>query len=135
SSDWSTSSSSSSASTSGERVGFQSSTSAPETGCHFPIAMKTPKRMSRKTRKKAPSTEGDSTTPLRLPRSLGLFRGLDERRDLVREVMPLGTQRGFRAFAGEHSARLIPEGRAVAVAGQMAAVTRSTQQPADQLVH
>src|SRR3954447_19227820 len=53
---WSTSSSSSSASTSGERVGFQSSTSAPESGWYLPIAAKIRNRISRKARKKAPST-------------------------------------------------------------------------------
>src|SRR3954466_8026006 len=56
-----TSSSSSSASTSGERVGFQSSTSAPDTGCHLPRAAKIPKRINRNRRKKAPSTAADST--------------------------------------------------------------------------
>src|SRR3954454_10858962 len=56
-----TSSSSSSASTSGERVGFQSSTSAPETGWYLPIAAKIRNRISRKPRKKAPSTSRDST--------------------------------------------------------------------------
>src|SRR3954453_12788173 len=58
---WSTSSSSSSASTSGERVGFQSSTSAPETGWYFPSAAKMPNRISRNSRKKAPSTRPHST--------------------------------------------------------------------------
>src|SRR3954447_16325858 len=58
---WSTSSSSSSASTSGDRVGFQSRTSAPETGWYFPIAAKMRKRIRRKPRKNAPSILADST--------------------------------------------------------------------------
>src|SRR3954469_18823796 len=64
---WSTSSSSSSASTSGERVGFQSSTSAPDTGWYFPIAAKIRNRMRMNPRKNAPSTPRDSTYDERVP--------------------------------------------------------------------
>src|SRR3954468_10291962 len=64
---WSTSSSSSSASTSGERVGFQSSTSAPETGWYFPMAAKIRKRMRRNPRKNAPSTVPHSTYDAHVP--------------------------------------------------------------------
>src|SRR3954469_8236227 len=58
---WSMSSSSSSASTSGERVGFQSRTSAPETGWYFPIAAKMRNRSRMNPRKNAPSMVRDST--------------------------------------------------------------------------
>src|SRR3954453_4122970 len=64
---WSTSSSSSSASTSGDRVGFQSRTSAPETGWYFPIAAKIRKRIRMNPRKNAPSIGLDSTYDGRVP--------------------------------------------------------------------
>src|SRR3954454_24999098 len=64
---WSTSSSSSSASTSGERVGFQSSTSAPETGWYFPIAAKMRNRIRMNPRKNAPSMVRDSTYDCAVP--------------------------------------------------------------------
>src|SRR3954466_14050844 len=64
---WSTSSSSSSASTSGERVGFQSSTSAPETGWYFPIAAKMRNRRRMNPRKNGPSMVRDSTYDCAVP--------------------------------------------------------------------
>src|SRR3954453_5176555 len=58
---WSTSSSSSSASTSGERVGFQSSPSAPDTGWYLPMAANMRNRIRRNPRKNAPSIALHST--------------------------------------------------------------------------